>query len=95
MTQLPEKADLQIERPLYGQRPSVFGQVLGTLFLQGPEQAVLLRKVVHDALKDYASRHEETFLRKTEQDLADMLSRARKEGWRGWEEPGDLIEIDP
>lgn len=95
MPQSPEKADTLIERPLYGQRPSVYGQVLGTLFVQGPEQAVLLRKVVHDALKDYAGRHEETFLQKTEQDLTDMLSRARKEGWRGWEEPGGLIEIGP
>jgi len=74
-----------LERPVFGAPETpLFGRVMGSLAIDGPEQAQLLQSVLEDGLTRYAGRHEETFLRKIHHDLVEMQDRARTENWTGW-----------
>jgi len=75
-----------IDRPIYGAPTKrVFGQTIGTLGIEGRKQAELLMRVLEQAMRNYAGRHEETFLAKMHRDLAEMERRSEREGWVGWE----------
>lgn len=74
------------QRPIYGEpERNVFGHVIGTLGVNSFQQNRLLRRVLEDAMRSYAGRHEETFLAKLHRDLASMERKALRQRWPGWE----------
>ena len=72
-------------RPIYGEPTGrTFGQVIGTLGIRSREQVRLLSRVLEGAMREYAGKHEETFLAKMHRDLVNLDRRAIKERWAGW-----------
>ena len=76
-------------RSIYGEPKSrAFGQIIGTLFISSRLQSRLLQRILENAMREYAGRHEETFLAKLHRDLAAMDRQADRENWLGWTDAG-------
>lgn len=75
-----------IDRPIYGNPTArVFGRVMGTLAINSRQQVLLLQRILEGGMREYAGRHEETFLAKLHRDLATMDRKADRENWPGWD----------
>lgn len=75
----------EMSRPVFGARPSKFGQKYGTLLIESGQQVDLLLSVLEDGMRKHAGRHEVTLLAELSDSLAKMKERAAREGWIGWE----------
>jgi hypothetical protein len=77
---------------VYAQPKPAFGLVSAIITLNSPRQAMLMEKVMVDAMKAYAGKPEETLLAKWHKEAVYMRTRAAASGWRGWE---DAYPVEP
>lgn len=71
---------------LYGEPKNRFALVSGPLLISSPRQAMLMERVMAKAMAEYSGKPEETLLALWHRQAISMLTRAKAEGWRGWED---------
>lgn len=69
---------------VYGETEDEFGKVLSGVWMRGPRQAMLMRKVMEKAMADYAGRPEETLLASWHREACSTIEAAKRKGWVGW-----------
>lgn len=72
-------------RPVYGERKPVFGQTSFGIWFSSVEQAQLMKGILEEAMKNFASMPEETLLARWYNEIAHQLRASDTEGWAGWE----------
>lgn len=71
---------------IYAQPEPQFGSVFAMITIHSPRQAMLMEKILIEAMKEHAGKPEETLLAKWHKEAVYMRAKAGKEGWRGWED---------
>jgi hypothetical protein len=71
---------------IYAQPKPRFGSVMAMITLHSPRQAMLMEKLLIEAMKQYAGKPEETLLAKWHRETVYMQAKAKKGEWTGWED---------
>lgn len=63
-----------------------YGAVSAGIWAETPQQAMLLEKVLIEAMANYSGKPEQTVLAKWHRETVSMLQRSKDERWAGWED---------